>query len=151
MDKQTLRSKITDVLQRLGAYSADAVELLLGTCAQESAFGKYRKQLGGGPALGIFQMEPDTFNDIVKNYLAYRPELESKILSISGVTELKATDVENNDDLAICMARVHYMRVKEGVPSTLEGQANYWKKYYNTVKGAGTVEEYIANYNRYVK
>jgi len=29
------------------------------------------------------------------------------------------------------------------VPDSLEDQAKYWKKYYNTVAGAGTVEHFI--------
>lgn len=49
-----IKNLITETLTELGLYSDDARDLLLGTCAQESAFGKYRKQLGGGPALGIF-------------------------------------------------------------------------------------------------
>jgi len=47
------------------------------------------------------------------------------------------------------MARIHYLRIADKIPSTLEGQAAYWKKYYNSEKGAGTVEEYIANYKKY--
>jgi len=38
-----------------------AVKLLLGTAAQESRFGTFLHQLGGGPAKGAFQMEPATF------------------------------------------------------------------------------------------
>ena len=50
--------------------SQEAENLLMGTAAQESALGEYIRQLGNGPALGIFQMEPETFDDIVRNYLA---------------------------------------------------------------------------------
>ena len=67
MNKVTLRNLITSVLKELNLHSDNAVNLLMGTAAQESHLGKYRKQIGGGPALGIFQMEPATFNDIVNN------------------------------------------------------------------------------------
>lgn len=151
LNKDSFKQKIEQVLHEMNAYSEEAVQLLLGTCAQESAFGTYRKQLGGGPALGVFQMEPATFNDIKENYLKYKPALESKIMLLSNVTELKADDLVENDALAICMARTHYMRVRAGIPANLQGQAEYWKKYYNTPLGKGKVEEYIANYNKYVK
>jgi hypothetical protein len=48
------------------------------------------------------------------------------------------------------MARVHYLRRPEPIPTDLTGQAEYWKKWYNTYLGAGTVEEYIENYKKYV-
>ena len=151
MEKKKLKEWITSVLKELNLYSGDAVNLLMGTAAQESHLGKYRKQLGGGPALGIFQMEPATFNDIVNNYLRYKPELASRIERVARISRFKAEDIENNDLLAICMARVHYLRVKEAIPSDLEGWARYWKRYYNTPLGKGTEEEFIANYKRLVR
>ena len=151
MEKKKLKELITSVLKELNLYSGDSVNLLMGTAAQESHLGKYRKQLGGGPALGIFQMEPATFNDIVNNYLRYKPELASRIERVARISRFKAEDIENNDLLAICMARVHYLRVKEAIPSDLEGWARYWKRYYNTPLGKGTEEEFIANYKRLVR
>lgn len=157
MTSNELRNLIEGVLRQLATLPSypsinrkEAIELLMGTCAQESHLGKYRKQIGGGPALGIYQMEPATFDDIVENYLSFNPSLKSKIMEASGVRELKAGDLVNNDKLSTCMARVHYLRVKEAIPSSLEGQARYWKKYYNTPLGAGTEEEYKSNYKNLV-
>lgn len=157
MTSNELRNLIEEVLRQLATLPSypsinrkEAVELLMGTCAQESHLGKYRKQIGGGPALGIYQMEPATFDDIVENYLSFNPSLKSKIMEASGVRELKAGDLVNNDKLSTCMARVHYLRVKEAIPSSLDGQARYWKKYYNTPLGAGTEEEYKSNYKNLV-
>ena len=150
MNKLTLKSLIASVLKELNLHSDNAVNLLMGTAAQESHLGRYRKQLGGGPALGIFQMEPATFDDIVKNYLRYKPELAARIERVARISRFKAEDIENNDLLAICMARVHYLRVREAIPSDLEGWARYWKRYYNTPIGKGTEEEFIANYKKLV-
>lgn len=149
MDKEDLRVLISDTLHGIGLCSEDAVNLLMGTCAQESAMGKYRRQLGGGPALGIFQMEPATFRDIVKNYLNYKQELRDKVLAVSGVDGFNPDDLVFNDRLAICMARVHYLRVSEKIPSDLDGWARYWKKFYNTPLGKGTEYEFVCNYKRY--
>lgn len=150
MKSNNLRTLIADTLQGIGLYSDKVTELLLGTCAQESHLGKYRKQLGGGPALGIFQMEPATFRDICDNYLRYKPDLQAKIKSVSGVEYFDAGELVDNDRLAICFARVHYLRVKEPVPGDLPGWARYWKKYYNTPKGKGKEDEFIANYERLI-
>jgi hypothetical protein len=70
-DKKQFRDLIQRTLQDLGMHSESAVNLLLGTAAQESQFGTYFRQIGGGPALGVFQMEPDTEIDIWDNYLRY--------------------------------------------------------------------------------
>ena len=32
----------------------------------------------------------------------------------------------------------------------IEGLAKYWKKYYNTEGGKGTVEKFIEKYEKYV-
>ena len=141
---------MTDAIKAIDLYSPEAVELLTGTCAQESAMGKYRKQLGNGPALGIFQMEPFTYHDCYKNFLQYKPQLLAKILAVSGLEEYpNSAELVNNDVFAACMARVRYLRAPGAIPKTLEEQAAYWKKNYNTPKGKGTVEEYIKNYKKY--
>jgi hypothetical protein len=82
----------------------------LGTAIVESKL-KYRKQIGG-PALGLFQMEPNTHNDIWNNFLKYRDGLRRAIIKIFG-TDLHAKDLENNDDYATIMARIHYLRTPE--------------------------------------
>lgn len=71
MDKRQLRNLIRRVLIGIGGYSEEAENLLMGTAAQESALGEYIRQLGNGPALGIFQMEPrirfcETMNCLTK-------------------------------------------------------------------------------------
>ena len=43
------------------------------------------------------------------------------------------------------IARLLFWRHPEPIPTDLEGQAHYWKRYYNTPLGAGTPSEYIAN------
>ena len=145
-----MKQLVNDTLQEINLYSDDASNLILGTISQESAYGFYRKQLGGGPALGICQMEPNTFNDIVFNFLHYKVDLANLILMVCGLTSFHADDLVTNDKLAVSMCRVHYLRVKAKIPSDLPGYAAYYKKYYNTPLGAATEEEFIENYNKYV-
>lgn len=145
-----MRKLVEDTLKSFGYYTPDAANLILGTIAQESAYGKYRRQIGGGPALGIAQMEPNTFNDIVANFLKYRPYTFELIKKVCKVTELKAENLETNDKLAICMCRVQYLRFKNSIPTDLAGYAALWKFRYNTMNGKGTTKEFIANYKKYV-
>lgn len=130
-------------------YSMAAENLLMGTCAQESRMGQFLVQLDDGPARGIFQMEPDTENDIICNYLAYRDPLSKKVFYCSH--GYGSNPLAGNLYYAAVMCRVHYMRVPAALPDDNPGQlAHYWKLYYNTPEGRGTVEEFIQNYERYV-
>jgi len=149
MNKEQLRELIEETLKEIGLHSKDAVNLLMGTCAQESHLGEYIKQIKG-PALGIFQMEPATFVDIEQNYFRYKKELYEKVKSNSRVSYLYSGLMVYNLKLAICMTRIHYLRVPEKLPNSIEGYAAYWKRYYNTYLGAGTEEEFIHNYKRFV-
>ena len=149
-----MRNLVNSVLNQLKPeikYSIHAENLILGTAAQESAYGKYTVQIGGGPARGKFQMEKATHDDIWENFLKYKPRLAKLVLSISGLTEPDFNSLEKNDIYACAMCRVHYFRVKEPIPTTINGYAYYWKQFYNTPEGKGTISEFINNYIKYVK
>ena len=148
INKEQLRDLIERTLKEVDLYSEDAVNLLMGTAAQESHLGTYIRQING-PALGIFQMEPNTFKDIKVNFLHGKYDLQSKIrIQMNG--EQYAYELEWNLKLAIIYCRLHYLRKPGTLPSTIEGMAAYWKQHYNTYLGAGTEEQFIANYKKYV-
>jgi hypothetical protein len=128
-----------------------AIRLLMGTAAQESGFGTYVRQLGGGPALGIYQMEPATHDDIWLNFITNRRELAYQI-SIELDYDMHADRLVYDLRYATIMARLHYYRVPQALPDAddTDGLANYWKSFYNSHLGAGTVDEFHHNYLRYV-
>lgn len=153
IDPRQLRSLVIDpVLKRIGLYSVPASDLILGTIAQESACGQYLKQMGAGPALGIIQMEPATHDDIWKNFLAFKEALRDAVAreAACGIGG-DARELVGNLNYAVAMCRVHYLRAPGAVPIDRLGQARYWKKWYNTERGAGSVEEYMRNWARYVE
>ncbi len=151
-----LRQLIIDpTLKYLDMYSQSASNLLMGTAAQESHMGRFLMQIDGqgrpqGPALGIYQCEGKTHDDIWENYLKFRPSLYDKVASFS----LSTTDQDMvwNLRYATAIARIKYWRDPEPLPQAgdIEGLAHTWKNCYNSKLGKGTVEEYIENYNRYV-
>jgi len=151
INKTQLRDLIVRATGAIGLQHPAATNLLLGTAAQESRMGHYMRQLYGGPALGILQMEPATFEYHVK-YLNKRPELKAAILQFCGVTELRAEYLEFNNAFAICMSRVHYYRIRKALPQAhdIAGLAKYWKIYYNSILGKGTEKEFIENYHKYI-
>jgi hypothetical protein len=142
---------VTDVSSRFQQIaSKEAEDLLDGTFAQESGCGKYVRELDSGPGRGFWQMNPRDHDEIWKMYLPNHAKLANAVLNLATCSKPPSADLlVDNIRYACAMARIHYLRIADKIPSTLEGQAAYWKKYYNSEKGAGTVEEYIANYKKY--
>lgn len=149
---QALRRIIRTTLELIYLYSPAAEDLLLGTAATESHLGKYTSQQGGGPALGIYQMEPATLYDIWDSWLAHRPWLRDEIAKVIGCGEANTTRLQYDPIYATVMARLHYRRVKWPLPKhgDVVGYAEYWKAHYNTPKGKGTEIKFIADWRRLV-
>lgn len=155
---QNIRAEIVplirDVLIKLTGRAHDnEVKLMLGTAAAESGL-VHRRQLGGGPARGLWQMEPTTGQDIFATHLIRHRYQErfNKLMDIwleigIAVFTPYIMDIDIHlgryDDFACAMARIHYLRDPDPIPDALEEQAAYWKRVYNTPAGAGTVEHYL--------
>lgn len=127
-----------------------AMELLLGTAATESKMGLWLRQLGGGPALGLWQIEPATEWDVWNNYLAFRPGLRDVV---RGWSRGGDRELEYNHSYSCAIARLIYRRAPTPLPAAgdLEAQSKYWKRHYNTPLGKGTPEKYIADWKELVE
>lgn len=151
--KQFRSSIIQPALKNMNMYSADDEELLILTMATETLGGYYLFQ-HGGPALGIFQMEPATHEDIWRNYIAERPILlrQMQTLFSPGKPRPIPSTMVSDLNYATVMARLFYERVKENIPSKsdMEYQALFYKRYWNTSLGAADVKTVLQNYYRYI-
>ena len=122
--------------------SASAVNGMTGIALVESQCGEYVQQIGGGPALGPFQMEPTTHDDCWNTFLAY-PRNNYLRIPIDKLvpTELDADllfQLQVNFAYACAMARVKIYRAPDPLPNADDaaGWAAYHKKCYNTAGGA---------------
>jgi hypothetical protein len=149
-DPDQFRALITRVLQALQLHSPDAVELLMGTAAQESHLGRYLRQIRG-PASGVFQMEPATEKDIWRNYLAYRPARADLAWKVTGVNAPTPLHLQGNLIYQITMARLHYRRIPAPLPprQNLSAMAHYWNTHYNRNPEKGHPHEFTENYRIY--
>ena len=155
-DKQELVEMVKGVCIALswsGKAPRETVSLLMETAAAESAF-MLRRQTGGGPARGLWQVEPATADDIFQNYMPHRPQIIRIVSQLSFgftlfepliVTRGELSDLlEHNDVFCCCLARIVYLRDPDPIPHTVEERAAYWKRVYNTPLGKGTVAHYMA-------
>jgi type VI secretion system secreted protein VgrG len=135
-------------------YSEEAVDLLMLTCAHESRGGTYLRQkgmTGYSGAFGVYQMEQATHGDIWTHYLVRKVLLVDKLESIRSHDLPFSLDLMGNLAYATAMARVHYWRVPEALPSKddtryMSKLGDYAKKYYNTHLGKATSSKYVTDY-----
>ena len=145
---------IIPTLTALAVYDARmnseaAIELLMGTAAQESDLGYFLVQTGGGPGLGVFSMEQETHTDVLR-YLN-RPDKRSLLEVVEAISPtMSEPDLVGNLFYATAMARIKYWMQPEALPDDLDGWASYYKTYFNTASGAATEEEFINSYNEFV-
>ena len=144
-----VQSSLNDLLM----YSADAEELMVFTCAVESNGGTYIHQVGG-PALGIYQMEPVTHNDIWQNYIMPHGSLAMMMFHNFKISSMPSEEMLIYDlRYATAMTRIFYRRIAEALPSCddVDGIWDYYKTYYNTEKGAATKDDSISRYRDFVQ
>ena len=148
-----MRNLIKNTCSAMGSKYAsdDAVDLVLATGIVESRY-KYLRQLGDGPARSFFQVEPASAIDNLVHYLKHRPKLMKKCAEASVVDvkywqtydeKVWADILEKNIAAGIVHCRLKYWRVPKRMPNTTQGQAEYWKKYYNTEQGKGHVAHFV--------
>ena len=145
--RQLLDLVIRPTLDALALGCPAVEQLLLGTALQESDCGRYLQQLGGGPALGVFQMEVGDHDDIWANFLPGKPDLAAKVKALLPAGADRRGQLVTNLAYAAAMCRVHYLRVRDPLPPSydVEAQAAYYKAHYNG-PGAATTDQYIANW-----
>jgi len=141
----SLRTTIEAALTRFNLPDSEAaVRLLLMIAAHESGGFMYCRQKGG-PALGMFQMEPATY-EFCRDYLARTGRFMA--VPMNYPASRLVTDLI----LAAGMARVYLYTIPEPLPDAddLQGLAEYAKKYWNTEAGAATAEQYLKAFKQYV-
>lgn len=151
-----LYAVIKPALDNLNLRYPSGIALLAGTCAAESGAGAFLLQSSYKPGqdlnaftggLGLFQMQRDDHDDILKNYLPGNPTIAGKLHAALGSFDAKRliTDLI----YAAMFCRVHYLRNDQPLPAwnDVVGLANYWKTHYNSSSGAGDSNHFVANYN----
>ncbi|AGK87047.1 putative endolysin [Pseudoalteromonas phage RIO-1] len=150
-DYQELKSFIHELLDKIsiasnrpGIYKSHVAEVLLMIAAHESKGTEYREQLGGGPAKGIFQIEPETHDSIWDN-----SDIIHEVAKSCGIR--RNVDLLENDDVySVFMARMYIAMDSNPCPKppSYKNMAKYCKEYWNRT-GKATWEKYNDDYMAY--
>lgn len=152
IDSLQMMHLIKSTLEKMGSKYAshDAMMLVYRTGLVESKY-HYLSQKGSDIARGFWQCEPWVAVSLCNDYLQYREELMKKVAEVCYLDWKYFTNPQEEDWkqimttnilAGIVVCRLHYWRVPKPLPSSLEQQARYWKSWYNTAKGAGTIEHF---------
>lgn len=141
---------IRPTLLEIRLWSLAAERLLLATALHESDGLRYLRQLPDGPALGLYQMEPATHDDIWRTWLRFRPLVSARVAGLTAASPLAcppAGRLVADLDYATAMARLRYRRAPDALPDAedLTAIAAYWKRHYNTAAGRGDVADFAAH------
>ena len=152
--QHVLELVIRPTLEFLDLASPSAERLLLGTAITESRL-RHLRQFGGGPALGLYQIEPATHRDLFENFLDYprRHALRDRLQGLAAPSESLDRRLIANLSYATAAARLIYFRRPEALPDAgdLQAIAGYWKAHYNTSRGAGTPWHFIKSAGSHLK
>ena len=137
---QSIKKIINYVLKDLNMYSEDAESLVYRTGMAESGY-RHLEQVKG-PAIGFFQVEPDTINDPIDNYLKFRPKKLAHLVKRGLDIDAPETSVLCSIYLQVAFCRYKYWRSPKAIPKGMVLQAKYWKEIYNG-PGKGTIEHFV--------
>ena len=139
--KKSIKKIIEWTLNYMDMHSEEACDLIFRTGMAETGY-RHLEQIKG-PAIGFFQVEPDTMHDIIDNYVNYRPEIKTRLYALGYDDTNSVERTMSNIALQVAFCRLSYRRDKHAIPKDIEGQAAYWKRVYNTELGKGTVEHFL--------
>ena len=149
-------------------YALRTARLMFGTAAQESSL-RWERQEGpmfSGRVGGFskWQLEVGSIQESLA-YLRRRRDVMERAttwlfadddagpewLQMGIESILWSLRMNDNDVPGVMFCRLHYLwSTTEPIPEGIEGQARYWKLWYNSLAGKGTEAEYVRNWERAV-
>lgn len=118
-----------------------APALLIETAGAETHFGTYKDTtLFAG--MGITQFDALPFQD-VKDRVSLKDKKKIKDHFDIDIDLVEWEHLRYNPLLCFIFTRLKYKKIPDAIPDTLEDRARYWKKWYNSYAGKGTIEHYL--------
>lgn len=125
-----------------------AAEMLIETACAETQLGTVPDTTPGN-GHGLCQID----NICVKDIQQRTESLIKKLVKDHfhyDIDAVKASELDNNPTLSLIFCRLKYRLIPAQIPTDYLSRAAYWKKYYNTALGAGTVDHYMESAERWL-
>lgn len=155
----------------MSVYDIKLEKLLLSTPSQESLGGFYLHQISG-PAISIYEMEPATFHRTMTTFLVEEEKgIGSEHLTINQISMINNTFdlylgqpasyrnwppelMAGNLYFATIMAALNYcfsQEYKSMKDCSIDELWRVYKTHWNTMEGKATKEEFVRNYQEFIK
>ncbi len=149
IDKKSIYEMTKKVCDVLGhGKNHTAIPLIIGTMCAETQLGTLKDPTEFSVGSGIAQFDKIGYVDVLKRTSKTNKEIIREEFAID-IDKVTYSMLEYNPLLSIIFCRLKYRLIPEPIPKTLEAQAQYWKTYYNTSAGKGTVDHYIKLYKKH--
>lgn len=121
-----------------------AVALLVETAAAETLLGQLKDPTPYAAGTGLTQVDKGTFDWLKQLYADHK--LGNLIIQHFNIklSKTQYQELETSPLLAMIFCRLRYYAVPTAIPVTLQGRAAYWKQWYNTSAGKGTIDDYLS-------
>lgn len=142
---KTIAAKVTSVFG--GGHVATTA--LLEICATETHMGQLPDRHPERLGVGVTQFDQIGLDDLQARV---RGKDRARLKEFFGydLGTIVLADLAYDPVLALCCARLKYKLIADPIPVTIEGRAKYWKKWYNSAAGKGTVESYLEDCKHYM-
>lgn len=147
VDILKLHGTICAVMARVTFVPNDynIAQLVLETIQVES-YRTHVKQLGGGPALGLIQMEPSTYEDLMSFVRRYK-SVNSQVMSFYDKKSSLEDNLKHNVPFQIALVLANYWRKCGNLLSSFtQSEESRWTLYkiqYNSTLGATDRDRYM--------
>lgn len=122
-------------------------EMMMETMCAETLLGNM-PDTDDKQGMGLPQFDRIRYDDIIFNSQEHRDAIWDRWhIDINLVT---FESLRYGWKESIIFMRLGYKRILEAIPSTRERRSHYWKKNWNTHKGAGTPTEYMERSERFL-
>lgn len=123
----------------------NGVVMILETCAAETLLGTHKDRTDYAAGTSIAQIDESTFDWLKESYQDRSVNTQLMEDFDIDLHDVQYRELEHNPLLGMIFCRLRYLIVKDPLPTTLEGRAAYWKKWFNSYhpNAAGTPEGYI--------
>lgn len=142
-----LHSTICAVMARVDFVPNDynIAQLVMETIQVES-YRTHVKQLGGGPALGLIQMEPATYEDLMAFVRRYK-SVNSQVMSFYDKKSTPEENLKHNVPFQVALVLANYWRKCGNLLSSFtQSEESRWTLYkiqYNSTLGATDRDRYM--------
>lgn len=118
----------------------NAYNLQMETPCAETQLGTF-PDYANESGFGICQFDEIGFNHAKERSMKYQDEIFDKWGINIALVQL--IELRYNVFLSLLFCRLFYKSIPDPIPSDREGRAGYWKKWYNTRLGKGTIGHYL--------